>query len=615
MSGTRTLVPPQTTTYVLTATGPGGTSTASATVTVMSAPPTVSLTADPLSILPGQHSTLSWTSENATSIQIEPAVGTFQNASGSADVAPSATTTYTATATGPAGTAQATVQIQVATSGQLAVTLSASPVSIAPGGKSTLTWESQNAVSVRIDPGIGAVALNGSVQVAPSSTTTYVATATGAANTTATASAQVTVVAGGNLGVIKHIIFFVQENRTFDNYFARLQEYRQSKGISGDIDTMDLNTTEMTDYYGHKVKPFHQRTMRTENLTPSWNESHFYAHFQNGVFGMDFWMMQQTPSIPSTIDPHYTRTMGYYDCSDIPFYCDLAAYFGTSDRFHSSVMSGTVVNRAFLFSATSGGMIRPSNPFPAETATIFRSLTDAGVRWRYYYQDGSVYLANYTKPGGCPQCDWDKYMTNVWSISNYYDILSRPTADQDLPPVVFIQHSSGEKGPQTALDEHPGHNVQQGVAQAEKILRALMNSTAWPTSVFILSHDEGGGLYDHVPPYAVPNPDGILPLRVDTDGGKYDDFTYSGFRVPLLVISPWVRPGFVSHTNREFTSILKLIETRFGLAPLTQRDAQADDMTEFFDLSQPRMLNPPAISVQPTDGPDDIRLEESPDHP
>ncbi len=600
-SGSRTLVPNQTTTYILTATDKDGNAkTWSVTVTVTMGKPTVSLTATPDSLLPGQSATLRWSSTNATSVEIDQGVGTFTTASGTVQVKPLTTTVYTATAKGTGGTATATASVAVAASSQLGITLTAVPAAISAGGKSVLTWSSQNATSVRIDPQIGVVNLSGTLQVAPSATTTYVATASDAAGATLLASATVTFLGGNAAGLanIKHIIFFVQENRTFDNYFGVLGAYRQAKGIASDVDGFDPNIA-MIDYYGHAVKPFHQRSVRTDNLSPAWNESHFYANYQNGSFKMDSWMKQGTPSIPSNIDPHYTRTMGYYDCTDIPFYCEVATQFATSDRFHSSVASGTIVNRSFLLSATSGGMIRPSDPFPAEAPTIFRRLSEAGVTWRYYYQDGSVFLANYTKPGGCANCDWDRYMNNAWQIKDYFDILSRPTADRDLPQVIFIEHSSGENGDISALDEHPGHDVQRGVASAEKIIRALMTSPAWSSSVFILSHDEGGGLYDHVAPYSVPAPDATLPMRNSTDGGKYDDFTYSGFRVPLLVISPWVKPHFVSHTDREFTSILKLIETRFNLQPLTQRDAAADDMTEFFDFSTPHLLVPPVLPVQP----------------
>jgi phospholipase C len=601
MSGSRTLVPTQTTTYVMTATAKSGVrKTMSVTVTVTAAKPTITMTASPESLLAGQSATLQWASTNATSIEIDQGVGTFTKESGSVQVKPTSTTTYTATAKGNGGTSTASVTITIAASNQLAVSLTAAPLTISAGGKSQLTWSSQNAASVRIDPQIGPVNLSGTLQIAPANTTTYVATATDAAGATKTASVTVTFLGGNaaDLSNIKHIIFFIQENRTFDNYFGVLDAYRKSKGVPSDIDGFDPDLA-MVDFYGHSVKPYHQRSVRTDNLTPSWNESHFYANYQKSTFKMNSWMKQSTPSIPSNIDPHYTRTMGYYDCTDIPFYCAVATQFATSDRFCSSVMSGTIVNRTYLLSATSVGMIRPSNAFPVEAPTIFRRLSEAGITWRYYYQDGSVFLANYTKPGGCDNCDWDRFMKNAWQIKNYYDILLRSTADHDLPQVVFIEHSSGEDGDSTALDEHPGHDVQRGVASAEKIIRALMNSPAWPSSVFILSHDEGGGLYDHVAPYSVPAPDATLPERNGTDGGKYDNFTFSGFRVPLLVISPWVKPHFVSHTNREFTSILKLIETRFNLQPLTDRDAAADDMTEFFDFSTPHLLVPPELPVQP----------------
>lgn len=622
LSGSRTLAVSETTTYTLTAQGNGQTVQRQATVTVTPATPTVTLTAEPETIMPGQQATLRWTSENAQSLSIDKGIGTVTGPTGSVRVAPQATTTYTITASAAGKTSTAEATVTVTAAGQLAITLTSEPQSIAKGASSKLTWVSQNAVTVSISPGVGTVSLNGSVDVAPSATTTYTATATDGNGDTQVASATVTVLdGGGGLANLKHIIFFIQENRSFDNYFGMLGKYREREGLPNDVDGLDLNKA-LVDFWGHSVKPFHQRSVQTENLSPAWNESHFYANFQNGQFKMDKFLGQQNPSIPSTIDPHYTRTMGYYDERDIPFYYELATQFATSDRFFSSAMSGTVVNRAFLFSATSAGMIRPSDPFPEDIPTIFRRLSEAGISWRYYYQDGSVFLANYCKEtnndGKCDENDtgdWARYMKNVWHINNYFDILSRPTADRDLPQVIFIQHSSGEKGPETALDEHPGHHVQKGVAQAEKIVRALLNSTAWGSSVFILSHDEGGGLYDHVPPYAVTNPDGINPKFRDTDGGNYDNFTYSGFRVPLIVVSPWVKPNYVSHVNREFTSILKLIETRFNLPPLTQRDAQADDMAEMFDFSSPRRLTVPPLPAQPVNGVADITLEGDPKHP
>jgi phospholipase C len=605
MSGTRTLVLQTTTVYTLTAVAPGGNAWKQVTVTVQSAVPTVKLDADPTSIVAGASSALRWSTTGATDLTLNNGIGKVTPGVGTVNVSPSTTTTYTATATGPAGTAIATATVTVAATTELVVTISASKVAIAKGETSVLTWASQNATTVTISPEVGGVNTSGTLEVAPSVTTTYAATATSATGGTKIASVTISVL-GGNAGLqnIKHVIFFIQENRSFDNYFGVLGAYRKSKGLTDDVDGLDV-TRQLKTYRGKTVTPFHQRTVETDVMTPAWNESHFYLNrTSTGRFKMDNWMMQSTCSIWVKTDPECTRTMGYYDERDIPYYYEVATQFATSDRFYSSALSGTVVNRSFLLAATAGGMNNPGDPFPAHVATIFRTLSQAGISWRYYYQDDSVFLGYFSCGGAC---DWDKYMGNVFPISNYYEILARPTADQDLPQVVFIEHAA-----KLRLDEHTGNNIQFGVADAAKILNALLSSKAWPTSVFFLSHDEGGGMYDHVPPYSVSNPDGIAPRLDSSDIGGWDNFTYSGYRLPLLVVSPWVKPHYVSHTNREFTSILKFIETRFALPPLTKRDAEADDMMEFFDFSKPAWLTPPPLPAQPTNGVVDRSLQVYP---
>jgi phospholipase C len=113
-----------------------------------------------------------------------------------------------------------------------------------------------------------------------------------------------------------------------------------------------------------------------------------------------------------------------------------------------------------------------------------------------------------------------------------------------------------------------------------------MNSPSWKDSVFIQTYDEGGGVFDHVPPIPVPNPDGIPPnLNIGSTVHTPGDFTFSGFRVPMFLVSPFAKKNFVSHTPMDYTAVLKLIETRFNLPNLTARDASMPDMTEFFDFS------------------------------
>jgi carbohydrate binding protein with CBM4/9 domain len=182
--GSAQACPKATTTYTLTATGPGGTVTKQVTVTVIQPGPSATFTASPTSIATGQSSTLSWTTSNATSVSIDNGLGA-QPVNGSTSVSPSATTTYTLTASGSGGTVtrQATVTVLPLPM----ITFNASPSSITTGQSSTLTWSTANATSVTIDHGMGTQPTSGSLAVTPSVTTTYTLTATGAGGTAITA--------------------------------------------------------------------------------------------------------------------------------------------------------------------------------------------------------------------------------------------------------------------------------------------------------------------------------------------------------------------------------------------------------------------------------------------
>jgi phospholipase C len=134
------------------------------------------------------------------------------------------------------------------------------------------------------------------------------------------------------------------------------------------------------------------------------------------------------------------------------------------------------------------------------------------------------------------------------------------------------------------------------------LINPLMASPSWQDSVFILTYDEGGGVYDHVAPPSAVHPDGIAPIDL-TPSDIPGDFDRYGFRMPLIVVSPFTRPHYVSHTPADFTAILKLIETRFNLPSLTRRDAAQMDMSEFFDFANVPWRVPPTPPIQPTDKP------------
>jgi hypothetical protein len=182
--GAQDVSPTATTTYKLTAMGAGGSTVASTTINVAN----FSFTANPSVVAPGQSSVLSWSAPNATSVAIDNGVGTF-GPTGTVSVAPSVTTSYTATATGPGGTSSVAVKVIVAP--PTIVQFSADPTSVGPGQQSKLSWNVSNADKVTIDNGIGEVALVGSTAVSPTTTTTYTLTASGVQGTK-TATVQVT---------------------------------------------------------------------------------------------------------------------------------------------------------------------------------------------------------------------------------------------------------------------------------------------------------------------------------------------------------------------------------------------------------------------------------------
>jgi phospholipase C len=536
-------------------------------------------------------------------VSIDQGIGP-QAASGSITVNPAATTTYTITATNGAATATA----QATVNAPLSVTLSAKPANITPGQQSTLTWNARGATSLSIDNAIGDVTSLPSATVSPTQTTTYTITAFDAGGHTTTAEATVTVSTSAGLRTIKHIIFMLQENRSFDSYFGQLQAYASKKVSGYQINAgydPNILLPLLPSGSGAKGHLFHEPTTRTENLTPSWNESHFDIDKQkDGSFKMDRFALT-TNSIAQKFDPKGLRALGFYDETDLPYYYELATQFATSDAFHSSLLANTIPNRQYMFCATSQGRIRPDpKGHPQWTCpTIFSSLQNAGVKWNLYFSSGTL----------LPQfADWNNpaISTRAQNVSHLFDTLASPTADQDLASVVFIENGDDPSNGLGA-DEHPDANIQVGAAYVKRIIDAVMASPAWHDSVFILAYDEGGGLYDHVPPFTVVPPDNTPPALKPTD--LAGDFTLSGFRVPIVVISPWVKPHFVSHTNRELTSILKLIETRFGLSPLTARDAAADDMTEFFDfVNGPALLTPPPLPEQPVDKAKDNQNQEAP---
>lgn len=633
VAGSVTDSPSQTTTYSAVATGTGGNSPAqSATVQVaQGVPPTITqFSVNPSTVNSGQTTTLTWTTENATSVTITPTISVPEDSgalptSASAVVPVSTSTTFSITATGPGGsTGPQTVTVSV----PVTLALNASPNTIVPGESSTLSWQVTNGspTSLSITDASGATVCNpcalpgGTATVTPAATDTYTATAASGSNsilqsTTVTVSA-------AKAGVIKHVFFLVQENRSFDNYFGKLGPYRASRlaqfGISDNqtVDGFDPNVTLTNASTGAKVRPFHEASVCTGNVRMTWDESHHDVTLAGGdkawattttydsnSFAMSGFL-DSAAAFGDKNDPNGTRAMGYYTEQDLPYYYDLATFFATSDTWYSPVLANTVPNRMYLMAGTSFGHEYPDmtgHPLYA-APTIFRAMNTANVSWIYYYKDG-IFLANFAdfqdpaiQPKTFPESDLMNRLAGTCSTGPC-------DPDKVLPQVIFIDSGDGPSG----TDEHPTDNIQRGTAYVQSIISALMNSDAWKDSIFILTYDEGGELYDHVPPVSVPAPDPHGPGQCPdanngsagycTTGSLGGTFNLTGFRVPLVVVSPYAKPNFVSHVPRDYTAILAYIEELFGIPALTARDQywqnSSRDMNEFFDFSTPVLLNAP----------------------
>lgn len=411
---------------------------------------------------------------------------------------------------------------------------------------------------------------------------------------------------------IHNIVIMVQENRSFDHYFGHLNAYRLANGFPPDVDGAPANASNPAASGTGTLAAFHLLTTCVENPSPSWNESHVDYNRQDPTSNTaDLDGFVQTAAKDARAlhyhDVQGRRVMGYYDQTDLPYYYFMATYFATSDRWFSPVMSRTQANRMYILAATSAGRVYPlATGEVLPNPTIFDELQQAGVTWKIYVTDkvnGSLLQGSYISMFAAGE----KYSQNIVPVAQYFKDLKNHT----LPQVSLV-----ESGYFSGLDEHPaedpnatGPSIQAGAAYVSTFINGLMGSSYWAHAAFIWTTDEGGGFYDHVPPQAAVNPDSIPPqdlqpgdICTTSGGGRTCDFTSTGYRVPMFVVSPYARQGFVSHSVMDSTAMLKFIETRFHLRSLTLRDANQPDMTEFFDFSRAVWLKPPTPPVQPTNG-------------
>jgi phospholipase C len=275
------------------------------------------------------------------------------------------------------------------------------------------------------------------------------------------------------------------------------------------------------------------------------------------------------------------RAMGYYDESDLPYYYALARTFALSDAHFASVMGPTMPNRLTYFAGTSFGQIQNSIP-PLEDSgghsfpNVFSRLDEVNTGWR-------VYTTNTGTPAVFISL-LQKHLDRFQPLDQFFTDLGQG----NLAPVSVVEAGYGEGIANDEDDEHAESNIQLGQQFVARVVNAVMASGSWPHAAVFLSYDEHGGFYDHVPPPPACKPDELEPIG-DTKGRHFDRY---GFRVPLMVISPYARRAYLSHTVSDHTSILRFLAARFGFKALTARDANADPLLEMFDFDHPDLSVP-----------------------
>jgi phospholipase C len=340
------------------------------------------------------------------------------------------------------------------------------------------------------------------------------------------------------------------------------------------------------------------------------------------------------------------RAMGYYEGTDLNYYYALASDFGVSDRWFAPMMSRTELNRMYMLSATSHGYAYPLNTSdkdntPLPNDPIFERLQAAGISWKIYmdaqglsYNGQACSATEVSDANGLCliQSSYINMFTYEQTIINSAgqnpDMLINvvpigqfaiDAANGTLPQFALIEPASA-----AGLDEHPSDsdgypvNVQAGQQYvADSIVNPLLKSPSWTDSALIFMYDEAGGLYDHVSPQpaALPGdgynwPVDLDPLVIKTgqqitndictkpgevEGEGTCSFGWTAYRIPNVVISPYALKNYVSHTVRDTTSVLAMVEARFGLQPLTGRDAAQPSMNEFFDFVNKPWATPPTL--------------------
>ena len=352
---------------------------------------------------------------------------------------------------------------------------------------------------------------------------------------------------------IEHVIVLMQEDHTFDNYFGTFPGADGPPAgtcIPIDPATPDLGCLAPYHFDSHRTIGLHKGS--STGLRPL-----------NGGAMDGFIAVQNERNLPGE------EALGYYDGSDLPLYWNLASEYVLADRFFTSVQGASEANHMYWVAARGSGGAQTETGYAFQT--IFDRLDAAGISWKFYiqnYEPTITFRNRQPASDKAAQLVWVPLLSfarfldeprlreRIVDLSEYHTDLANGT----LPAVSYMVPSGAS--------EHPPGDVSLGQVFAVSLVTALMRSSSWDTSFFLITWDDWGGFYDHV-----------LPPQVDADG--------YGFRVPAIIVSPYAKRGYIDSTTYDFTSIMRYIEENWSLEPLTARDATANSLRASLDFEAP----------------------------